>query len=508
MIATALLLLAIGAPGSEPATACHAALEQAYDGSTGAALVRLAQLNREQPDLLCAYTELLVRAFDLEQQPERQAGDREQLRRAESLIALAEERLSGSAQDPRARFVRGAAYGLESRLHLLRWQKRAAAQTAARMREDLLQVAESDPLWSEAQFGLGLYDYYADVLPRMLKLLRFLTGLPGGDRVRGLEAIELARERAQLHRTEARVQLFDIYAFYEGRDDDALVEMLELRRLYPGAPRWALKLCEHQRERLGLQRESAQTAREILHSSEGGHPNYAPVVGAMARVQLGEALLLDLQPAEASRALEPALRLPLPPDWMARARLALGRSLDLRGERQRAEPLLRAAAETGDKEVRARAQRALREPLSSTGRAALSQLAEGRRLRGEGRELEAASAYARALALDPGSQESALRVAEAQIQAGRLLEAREHIEGLLDEDDPEPAWVRPWAQLFSARLDDLAGRREPALQQYNQVFKHPLGSQALRELAAEGLRHPFRAPSPGASRPPRADHPR
>lgn len=504
------LLLAVSALGADPAPACRAALELAYDGSTGAALARLAEQNREQPDLLCAYTELLVHAFGLEQQPESAELDRQQQRRAEALVALAGERLSGPGQDPRARFVRGAAYGLESRLHLLRWQRRAAAQTAVRMRQDLLLVGESDPLWNEARFGLGLYDYYADVLPRVLKLLRFLTGLPGGDRVRGLQALEQARERAQLHRTEARAQLFDIYVYYEGRDDDALGEMLELRRLYPGAPLWGLKLAEHQRERLGLWDESAQTARAILQSSEGGQPNYAPVVGGMARVLLGEALLQELRPAEAAAALEPALRLSLPANWEARARYALGRSLEQRGERQRAEALYRAASQGAgkEKELRQKAERALRQPMSAERRAALAQLADARRLLALGRGPEAAAAYRRVLALEPRSQEAALRLAEAQLEAGRLADAAERLEGLMDEDEPEPPWVRPWTRLLAARLDDLQGQRAAALQQYNQVFKQPLGSSRLRELAAEGLRRPFRLQDPGSGGPPRGNHSR
>lgn len=509
MNAAALLLFS--ALSSDPAPACRAALELAYDGSTGAALARLSELNRERPDLLCAYTELLVHAFSMDQQPESPERDQEQLRRAEALVALCSERLSGPAQDPRARFVRGAAYGLESRLHLLRWQRRKAAQTAVRMRQDLLLVGESDPLWNEARFGLGLYDYYADVLPRLLKLLRFLTGLPAGDRVRGLQALELAQERAQLHRTESKAQLFDIYVYYEGRDDDALAEMLELRRLYPGAPLWALRLSEHQRERLGLWAESAQTAREILQSSEaGGHPNYAPVVGGMARVLLGEALLLELQPAEAAAALEPALRQPLPPNWAARARYALAQSLEQRGERQRAEPLYRAASQAAgkEKELRQKAERALRQPLSADRRAALVELGDARRLQASGRRAEAVAAYQRVLARDPRSQEAALRVAEAQLDAGRLEDAAEGLERLLDEDEPEPPWVRPWTRLLAARLDDLQGRRGAALQQYNQVFKQPLGSPVLRELAADGLKRPFRLPNPTTGGPPRGNHSR
>ena len=71
---------------------------------------------------------------------------------------------------------------------------RDAARAAVRMREDLHRVRALDPGHADALFGLGLYDYYADVLPRAAKVLRFLARIPGGDRARGL-AVDRGRGR-------------------------------------------------------------------------------------------------------------------------------------------------------------------------------------------------------------------------------------------------------------------------------------------------------------------------
>lgn len=501
---------AFGEKPPEPVAACMGALETAYDGSTGAALEQLAALLAAHPaDLRCAYVDLLARAWDLEQAPEQAERDQQFHRRADGLIARCDARLLRDPRDAEARFVRGASWGVRSRLHLFRVQKGDAARTAVKMRADLLEVPESHALRAEALFGLGLYDYYADVLPRLLKLLRFLVRIPGGDRERGLRAIEQAERRAKLHHTEVQAQLFDIYAWYEERHDEALERALALRRRYPGAPLWGLRLADHQRERLGLFAESASTARELLQAVERRHPNYAPVVGLMARVALGEALLDDLRPAEARAAVLPARDGWGAAPWIgARARLVLGRSLEFEGDREAALVHYRVAARSPDRALARRASEALDTPLPREVVRAFPLLAEARRAREAGREDAAVDAYRRARLAWPDGDEARLRAAEADLAAGRLEAARGVLEDLGERERPEPPWVRPWTRLLTARLRDAAGRRAEALALYNDVYQHPLGSSRLRDLASQGLKSAWRPPPPSSPTPKPSQHAR
>lgn len=489
---------------------CRAALELAYDGSTGNALAQLEALVAARPDdLLCAYVELLARVWALEQAPQDEARERDFHSRAERLIARAETRLRVAPDETRTRFVLGAAWGARSRLHLSRVQKTDAARSAVKMRAALLDVPEKHPLYGEALFGLGLYDYYADVLPRVLKLLRFLVRFPGGDRERGLRAIETAERLALLHHTEIRAQLFDIYAFYEERHDDALERLLALRRRYPGAPLWGLRLADHQRERLGLYAESAETAREVLEAAERGHPNYAPVVGLMARVGLGEALLADLRPADARAAVLPAREGAILAPWIAaRARLMLGRSLELEGDRAGALVHYRAAAHSADRHGSELAERALVEPIPRQQVRAFPLLAAARRALEAGHGEAADDGFRRALAAWPDSDEARLRVAQSDLARGRLEVARRTLESLDARERPDPPWVRPWARLLLARLRDAAGRRSDALSLYNDVYQHPLGSPSLRRAAQDGLRQPWRPPAPPSPSPRPVHHAR
>jgi tetratricopeptide (TPR) repeat protein len=371
------------------------------------------------------------------------------------------------------------------------------------MREELLRLTERAGPDPDAGFGLGLYDYYADVLPRMLKLLRLLVGKPGGDRRRGLAAIEAARGATRFHDVEVEAQLHEIHAFYEACQDRALEAVRRLRVRHPGSPLWGLKLAAHLRDRLGLYSESVAVYRELEARSGAGHPNHAPVVAAMARVGAGEALLLDLRLPEARASLEAAAAGDPTAPWIApRARYLLGRTLELSGEREAALGHYRAALAAPESELRAGAERALRRALGPAERRAALLLAEARRAREAGRAREAAQVYRALLALVPSSREAQLRVAEDDLGDGRLEPARRALVRLAREREPQPPWVRPWARVLLAELHQRAGARAEAVLQYKKVWEEPGGLPELRERAERGLKAAAAPPgdAPGRAR--------
>jgi hypothetical protein len=503
MIATALLAAALqaapGAAAAPPSLAAYrAALDHLYDGRPEDALERLGPLSAGPPeDPLGVYLQALVLCWRLEQRAEAAALDREFEQRVARALLLADERLKNDPADVRARLARGAAYGVRSRFHMFRGHRGDAARDAVRMREDLLQVRERDPENREALFGLGLYDYYGDVLPRVAKVLRFLARMPGGDRSRGLARIEEAAEGATLHQVEVKAQLYEIYAFFEDRPDLALAEIRELRRRYPGWPLWGLKLAEHLRDRVGDYRESAAVAAQMIAPRKGREQG--PGALALARLSLGESLLLDLRPSEARRALLPVKDgLPGMPALAAQVRLLLGRGLEMEGDRDGAAVHFRAAAGGPDKETRRRAEDALDHPLPPGQVRALHSLGEARRAREAGRTREAASGYADALLAWPASAEAILGVADTALAEGETERARELMDRLDERELTAPPWLRPWAHLLRGQLLDLEGRREAAVQLYKKVLQDACAPPATRERAAAATRSPFRRPASGS----------
>lgn len=474
--------------------AYRSALESLYAGDIEESRARIASLASSPPeDPLGRYLEALVFCWKVEQGGESTAFDKDLEAKVEAALASAEAALQKDPQDLRALFARGAAHGVRSRFHLFRLHRTEAARAAVRMREDLRELVRRLPSSKDALLGLGLYDYYADVLPKLVKVMRFLARIPGGDRKRGLASIEEAGKGSLFHDREAQIQLYEIYAFYERRPDRALKEIRALSERYPDWPLWPLKLIEHLRDRMGLYKESADVARTLLERGRRGHPNYAGVSLALARLSLAESLLLDLRPSEARQELASLVGPGATEEARvtAKAHLLLGRSLELEGEGERARNHYRKAATSTDKEIRDRARAALSWPLSSEEARAWPLIAQARRLREQERVKESAEFYGRALLAWPDSAEAALRTAEEEIKRGHAESARRVVTRLARMEIHHPPWIGAWSRLLLARLHDLAGERGAALKVYQQVYEEPCGQDELREGAGEGLKRPF-----------------
>jgi tetratricopeptide (TPR) repeat protein len=444
---------AVARPGDAEA---RAALGLVYDGDFHGAEARLAALAQERPgDPVLPYLQALALEWRLEQDPASRAHDAEVLALADRALGLAPDPADG-----RALLARGAAHGVKSRLHLFRWDKGPASREAVRMREALAAARAAEVEALDLDFGLGLYDYYADTLPRFFKLVAFVLRIPAGDRERGLESLaRVARGGSLFHDDEARVQMYDVHSYFERQPDRALHWIREMWRLHPGWPLWGLKLSQLLGEPMGLWAESAAVARGILATvDEGRHPNYQPVVAAMARVQLAEALLGDLRFEEAC----------------ATARDGPG---DVPGAAWVGERVRRVLARCHDLDERA----------GSAEVVALALLARSRRLREQGDEPAAETACLRAFQAFPASAEARLCAARESLRAGRPKAALELARAALDGEELD-AGRRPCALMALARALEDEGNRKDALEHYRRVWDEPLGRDALRTEAAEAIR--------------------
>ncbi len=492
MIAAAAALAASLA--SAPIDAAYrGALDLLYDGQPEKAEKQARALEASaDADPLSPYPLALILCWRAEQESEGSAIERAFLAQVERLLRKAEDYLGKDPANARALLARGAGYGVRSRYHMIRYHKREAARDAVKMREDLLAVRRLDPGCEDALFGLGLYDYFTDILPRYLKLLRLFAGIPGGNRARGFAAIEAAAQTGQLHATEARIQLFEIYSYWEPHPDRAFLQIQSLRQRYPGWPLWGLKLTEQLRERMGLYGEAAGVARELIETGQAGHPNYTGVSAAMARLALGEALALDLRLDEARRELllVPE-RLPEAPRVAARSRLLAGRCLELAGDREGARLLYRQAAGGGDRDQARRAETLLRQPIPASEVAGIQLTARARRLEEAGRSQEALPSWRRLREVSPQSREAALHVAEHELLHGQPDKARGAIVSIAAEEKLEPPWLEPWSRLLLGHLLDLEGSREAAVEQYKKVLERKVGQTGLATRAEIALRQPF-----------------
>jgi hypothetical protein len=209
---------------------------------------------------------------------------------------------------------------------------------------------------------------------------------------------------------------------------------------------------------MGLWGESAAVAREILATAEAGrHPNYQPVVAAMARVLLAEALLGDLRVEEACATARAAGSGPPGAAWFAaRAARVRARCLDL--ERRAGSPEGRAVA----------------------------LLAHSRRLRERGDEAAAQATCFRAFQAFSAIAEARLCAARESLRAGRPQAASALAQAVLDGEGS--AQLRPFAHLVIARARESEGERGEALLHYRRAWDEPLGRVDVRAEAAAAIR--------------------
>lgn len=130
-------------------------------------------------------------------------------------------------------FYLGAAYGARSQYHVYRTERLAAARDGKRIKESLERALALDPAMHDAEFGIGMYRYYAGVAPAIFRFLRFFLLLPGGDREGGLQQLERAAAQGVLVRGEAQYQIQILYLWYEHKSKEALDILRALQARYP-----------------------------------------------------------------------------------------------------------------------------------------------------------------------------------------------------------------------------------------------------------------------------------
>ncbi len=133
--------------------------------------------------------------------------------------------------DPEANFYLGACYGMKGRWLLLKYKWIRAAHYGFKGYKYLQRTIALNPEYYDAYLGMGMYDYYSDTLPT---ILRFAANLMvRGDKQRGLRYIETTLTKGHYSVTEAKIFLVGILSAYEKQPDKALQIVLELRRQKP-----------------------------------------------------------------------------------------------------------------------------------------------------------------------------------------------------------------------------------------------------------------------------------
>jgi tetratricopeptide (TPR) repeat protein len=180
----------------------------------------------------------------------------------------------------------GLAYGLQARLEGLRDHDLPTARAGKKMRAALLTALQLDRTLTDAYLGVGIYNYFVDTLPTIVKMLKFFIALPGGSRELGLQQLTICAQRGDLARDEARFYLAkDFSRANERQYEKSLALFQQLEHDYPHNPLWTL-VAGSLEIRLGRQERGAQLYQQAWEKAR--HMNSE--VGLALQAQVKQAL--------------------------------------------------------------------------------------------------------------------------------------------------------------------------------------------------------------------------
>jgi tetratricopeptide (TPR) repeat protein len=280
------------------------------------------------PQVACLGLEALSLWWQIQIDPESKALDRAFLTSVNAAIEAARRLTAADPDRAEAWFYLGAAYGVRAQFRVHRLERLAAARDGKRIKEALEKALALDPALHDAEFGIGMYRYYADIAPAFFRFLRFLLLLPGGDREDGLRQLERAATQGVLVRGEALFQIHLIYLWYEKKFAEALAIIRDLQQRYPRNPLLRQIEAEILDKYFHDPAASLQASEQLLALAQRGAVHQAGIAEVTARLNIARQLIALQQNGRAAEELDHLIaRAPIAPHGaLARAR-ALRREL-------------------------------------------------------------------------------------------------------------------------------------------------------------------------------------
>jgi len=229
------------------------AINKIYSFDTDAAIADARHLQAEHPDhplgylleaealwwkIWCSSSEFKYGMTDARHR-RKIAADQHYLDLAAKASSIATVQLK-DRETAEMQFYAGMGDAFVARLYGLRGENRATARAGVRAREHFLRAIKLDPDLTDAEFGLGLYNYYVDTLSAIAKFLGFFMGIPSGNKQEGIRQLEHAIAEGVLTPDAARFYLaLDLHR-YDQQYEQALRVIGPLVQRYPSNPLFQL----------------------------------------------------------------------------------------------------------------------------------------------------------------------------------------------------------------------------------------------------------------------------
>jgi tetratricopeptide (TPR) repeat protein len=347
-------------------------LKYLYDMDFGAADSIFSTITERYPDHpVGPYLQALLPWWAIQIEPDDPSQDPVVFEAMEKVLDSCDRRLRKNPGDVDALFFKSGAHALRGRLNADRKNWLRAARDGQQALKTLQEVRKRDPNNDDLYFGIGLFDYLADEVPKQHRVLRpFARLFPKGNKDLGITELERAMRKGQFVSAEAAYSLLQIHYIFEKDYQAALRYAMWLRARHPDNS--IFQLYEGRvYERLGRYAEADRVFQSVMARHAQGQSGYTDAMAEQALYLLARTSMWQRRPAEALGYIEQLERLtsqrPVLSEYKALGKLRKGMALDSLGKRQDAIRCYRdvLAMKGYDDDIRSRAKGYLRKPFQS-----------------------------------------------------------------------------------------------------------------------------------------------
>ncbi len=257
----------------------------------------------------------------------------------DGVIEVCDRRLDKDENDVAALFFKGGALGFQGRLHGNREDWIKAANNGRNALPIVQETYRLAPENEDVLFGMGIYNYYAAIVPEMYPFVKpLMLFFPEGDKAKGLEQLRRASKQAKYAKTEASYFLLQILYNFEKQYAEAGLIAADLHTKYPDNPLFH-RYAGRTAAALGQWESAAESFGEISRRVRAGKFGYGGIVERESRYYLGtiglqngaldSALVHLYRCDELSRTLDVQKQ----SGFMTLANLKIGMIYDLQGKR-------------------------------------------------------------------------------------------------------------------------------------------------------------------------------
>lgn len=337
------------------------------------------------------------------------------------------------------------------------------------------KIIEKDPEYAEAYFLLGMYNYYAATLPKVIKSLSFLLGSSEGSREDGIKQLIIASSKGDF-KGDAKIFLADSVYFEEKNYNAASVLLEELTVEYPNNHylRLILAVCYRNQNRFDL---SIKVLKSSLKSETiKDFPYlYGVTYYALGRAYSGineyeKAIQAQINSYKILKRVKGIIK----DDYDVWSLYEIGNAYEMTGEIERAH-IYYSEIKQNNKIAYKSAQARIKNPLTP----ARIKLIKGRNYMKYGK-YSIAEPVLRDLIdselKDPSSStikaEASLYLGELEYHLNKYQDSIRTLSKVFTFNKVAKEWINPWAHYWLARCYSEIGEAKKAEKEYDTAYKY------------------------------------